>query len=64
MKSGITFALLLGVFVSITGLLLKTMNWTDPIRLTIANGLTLMGIFIAVFTMVLWILKNARRSHE
>jgi hypothetical protein len=63
MKSGITFALLLGVLISISGLVLKSMQFTDPIRLTIANGITMAGIFVVVIAFVFWMLRNAHRQH-
>jgi hypothetical protein len=58
MKSGFTFALLLGVLVSITALVLKTKQWPD------ANGLLMVGVFLAVIASVFLMLKNAPRQSE
>lgn len=58
MKSGMTFALLLGVIAGISGAALKTVNWPA------ANGLLLAGVFVVVIACVFLVLKNAPRQHE
>ncbi len=58
MKSGITFAVLLGLVACIAGAVLKTMHFSS------ANGLLLGGAFLAVLASVFWVLHQTPKQPE
>lgn len=58
MKSGITFALLLGVVGSVAGLVFKALHWPG------ANGILMGSVFVAAIAFVFWMLHNAPRQPE
>ncbi|MFN8394916.1 MAG: hypothetical protein U0176_09740 [Bacteroidia bacterium] len=58
MKSGTTFALLLGVATAIIGAGLKATTWPG------ANGVLMAGIFISVIACVFLVLHNSRRQQD